>query len=77
MPDAIPPNRTPVERERNLRASWRRTREPEKAGEVELLATGKRHAGRGSEQRHRNAGAHIEGPVGDLADHAQVDGLHE
>ncbi len=77
MPDAIPPNRTQVERERNLRASWGRTRESEEAGEVELFAMGKRNAGRGSEQRHRKAGAHMQCPVEDLTDHAQMDGLHQ
>ena len=77
LPDAIPPNRTPVERERNLRESRGRTREPEEAGEVELFAMGKRNASRGSKQRHRKAGAHMQCPVEDLTDHAQVDGLRQ
>ncbi len=77
LPDAIPPARTQAERERNLGESGRRTREPEEASEVEPFAMGKRDAGRGSEQRHRKAGAHLQCPVEDLTDHAQVDGLHQ
>jgi hypothetical protein len=54
-----------------------RTREPEKAGEVTLVATRKSGGGGWSKQRHGQPGAYLKCPLEYLAHHAHVNGVHE